>query len=509
MIKSDNVNLISQIQKYSSDIISTFEQNLCDEKEHLSKLEVSRDKTSKIKNSFSSDYNNPLKCPNCSCSLVLINDPETKTDKLQKAQMNEAKYKQYSELLNEIESNISESNINIKDYSKIIQYYQNICKITEALISEILNLNNLKNSIPKYIPFDETFEFSSLKNLHIQKFECDFETHDLKYYDTLYININNIQMIKSLNQEIESLSAKISNKIEDSIKSKEFLDEYSGKKASYENQIKDLRIYISNIIAKNNKIEQLKKSIININKSIESYDYESAKIIYEDDLKELELYLGTDNKDIKDNNISMKYSEECSRYEQDIFSEKSLIKDYDNATNILEFRDDLEETKRVIYQYVDESDSYQKILKVVENVENSSLYEILDSLNSVLKDITSELFESEMNFKFRLYKENKNGNVKNDVGIDIDYKDINIKNINLLSGGELSRISIATTIAFNIICNSPLLLFDESIGSLDDFNTEKVIEMIDSICIKKYNKTVLIIAHSQIEGRFDSVIHMC
>ena len=75
--------------------------------------------------------------------------------------------------------------------------------------------------------------------------------------------------------------------------------------------------------------------------------------------------------------------------------------------------------------------------------------------------------------------------------------------LTMLSGGELSRVILAFTLALNEMFNVPLLLLDECTASLDQQLTSTV---FDSIREHYNGKLVIIIAHQVVTGMFDKTI---
>ena len=101
------------------------------------------------------------------------------------------------------------------------------------------------------------------------------------------------------------------------------------------------------------------------------------------------------------------------------------------------------------------------------------------------------------------FKETKN-NTKPQININIEYKGMEA-DLSMLSGGELSRVNLAYTIALAEMFNIPLLLLDECTASLDEDLTNTVFETIR----ESFNgKITLIIAHQIIKGQFDKVINL-
>jgi len=108
--------------------------------------------------------------------------------------------------------------------------------------------------------------------------------------------------------------------------------------------------------------------------------------------------------------------------------------------------------------------------------------------------------------KLSSFKEAKNDNKldKAQINIEIDYKG-NECELNDLSGGEISRIVLAFTLALCEMFNSPILLLDECTSSL---NQELATSVFDTIKENFKSTTVLVVAHQVIEGVFDQIIKL-
>ena len=86
--------------------------------------------------------------------------------------------------------------------------------------------------------------------------------------------------------------------------------------------------------------------------------------------------------------------------------------------------------------------------------------------------------------------------------MQIEYKGMEA-DINMLSGGEISRIILAFALALGEMFNTPIMLLDECTSSLDQELTSIV---MDGIRENFNGKLVIIVAHQVVKGQFDKVI---
>ena len=82
--------------------------------------------------------------------------------------------------------------------------------------------------------------------------------------------------------------------------------------------------------------------------------------------------------------------------------------------------------------------------------------------------------------------------------------DVNLnRKIYTLSGGEAQRVALAKT----ILKDSPIILADEPTASVDQKNSEEIIELI--LSLKKENKIIIIATHSpDIYNRVDHILEI-
>jgi DNA repair exonuclease SbcCD ATPase subunit len=141
--------------------------------------------------------------------------------------------------------------------------------------------------------------------------------------------------------------------------------------------------------------------------------------------------------------------------------------------------------------------------KILE-AESIAMLNIIESINIHAQIYLDAFFlENPIIVKLLPFKKTKK-NTKPQINVEIEYKGMEC-DLNMLSGGELSRVILAYTLALGEMFNTPLLMLDECTASLDQDLTTVVFNGIR----KHFNgKLVLIIAHQIISGTFDKVVEL-
>ena len=141
--------------------------------------------------------------------------------------------------------------------------------------------------------------------------------------------------------------------------------------------------------------------------------------------------------------------------------------------------------------------------KVLET-QSISISNLIDNINTHAQIFLDKFFtDNPISVKIVAFKEGKTGD-KPCVNLEIDYRGID-HDMSMLSGGEMSRVTLAFTLALAEIHNSPLIMLDESTASLDQ---ECVIDVIEGIHETFRDKLVLLIAHQVVKGVFDKTIEL-
>ena len=142
--------------------------------------------------------------------------------------------------------------------------------------------------------------------------------------------------------------------------------------------------------------------------------------------------------------------------------------------------------------------------KILE-AESIAMINVINSINAHVQEYLDLFFVNDpISARLLPFKESKKSTKKPQVNIQIEYKGMEA-DLNMLSGGELSRVVLAYTLALGEIFNTPLMMLDECTASLDQDLTSTVIEGIR----ENYpDKMVIIVAHQSIEGCYDRVIEV-
>lgn len=148
---------------------------------------------------------------------------------------------------------------------------------------------------------------------------------------------------------------------------------------------------------------------------------------------------------------------------------------------------------------------FDKLYKYIEETGRISLQEKLDEVNSSLKMILEELFDSKIEVNLTSQKTLKNGNTKFQITFEIEYKGISISRIERLSGGEENIVSIALLLAFSRMNSNPLVMMDEVMASLDGDMRDKCMKIIN---LWTPDKFVINICHEITKAHHHNIINM-
>lgn len=143
--------------------------------------------------------------------------------------------------------------------------------------------------------------------------------------------------------------------------------------------------------------------------------------------------------------------------------------------------------------------------KIVE-AESIAMINIIESINTHTQPYFDCFFpDNPISVKLVPFKEGKKGIAnKPQINLQIEYKGMEA-DINMLSGGELSRVILAFALALGEMFSVPIMMLDECTASLDQELTTVV---MDGIRDNFNGKIVLMVCHQSIEAMFDRVLRI-
>jgi DNA repair exonuclease SbcCD ATPase subunit len=163
----------------------------------------------------------------------------------------------------------------------------------------------------------------------------------------------------------------------------------------------------------------------------------------------------------------------------------------------------LEETeKKTRNEYAAATRLKDKILEA----ESIAVLNVIDSINTHARVYLDAFFTTNpISVQLQPFKESKvKKTTKPQITMVIEYKGMEA-DLTMLSGGELSRVILAYTLALAEMFNTPLLMLDECTASLDQELTSSVFDAIKD----NFNGSLtVIIAHQVVTGMFDKIVNL-
>jgi DNA repair exonuclease SbcCD ATPase subunit len=245
--------------------------------------------------------------------------------------------------------------------------------------------------------------------------------------------------------------------------------------------------------------EETSNDITNCKKVLENAsekhikDYGNVK-----DLKELERNVLIEEDNLRELEIKKKKHEENLKGVEEWERYKSSLENYRNWE--LKVKELEEEEKVAVKEHASATKLKDKILEA----ESMAMINIIDSINAHARVYLDCFFPVDpISVNLQTFKETKKS-TKPQINIEIEYKGME-SDLNMLSGGELSRVVLAYTMALAEMFNTPLLLLDECTASLD----QELSEIVFSAIKENFNgKMTLLIAHQVVTGSFDKIIRL-
>lgn len=149
---------------------------------------------------------------------------------------------------------------------------------------------------------------------------------------------------------------------------------------------------------------------------------------------------------------------------------------------------------------------YTTLLSLKQDIINAeciALEHIINTINNIISDVTNYIFDEPITISLNLVKELKSHRMKSQVNIAINYRNITYTDVNQMSGGEFTRVSLALTIAFHKLCGSNMLFLDECLSTLDNNVKDSCLRCLRHLLP---NDIIIIVNHDTVEGVYDRVI---
>jgi DNA repair exonuclease SbcCD ATPase subunit len=257
-----------------------------------------------------------------------------------------------------------------------------------------------------------------------------------------------------------------------------------------------------------NKITQLKHKTNALKETLSGY---SQFEVLSEELTTNESKLNENKNSI--NTLSLMSSEQLSKQleeiNQTIIEKEAYHKSGKDLREMYVIRETLEKTQKEALMLATDQSHLNRLKILITEVTNSSLQNLVDSINSCTNSILEDLFENDIKVELKLFKEHKKTNsLKPQVNFTIYYNNNIYDNIMGLSGGEKDRISLALTVALACVNPSPVLFLDECLSTVGNDLRECAIEALKKYIIAQTGKTCILVQHSMIEGHCDSVIEI-
>ena len=439
-------------------------------------------------------------------------------------------YKEYTRIM----ENVKKLNINIQNTNKILFqfkdkeniYVNNFLNIVKNLkiegigeysqeAIEKINLT-LSNIMTNYLDCPKCKEKLVIEDGELIIKKCRFmKKEDIEKFRKNIKNISNFYQ-KKYEYELQLVNY---IKLKNEMNIPKNVEKAGGDIRELENLIRELR-NIKFIECDTNEIEKKQKFLVNYKKNVE---FQKIKQMIEENYNTI-----FDEYEVPDNFSS--YFKEYQNLALEIEKMSSYLGDKreENIEDLLEKKKKLEEAiedldKFKVFLKIDEKrkrlielkEENKKLLKKREgcfeirkiiNEESASTFEnLIGNFNDSLNEIVGEIFE-DININLGMFKKLKaKGELKPQFNMKVILKGNEYDNLNFLSGGEKDRLSIALTLTLSSLLNNPIIMFDESMSSLDEEMRERCLDLI-----KKHasDKILINICHSTIEGYYNNIIRL-
>lgn len=388
----------------------------------------------------------------------------------------------------------------------------------ETLKSDINMLRGLIRKLESFIPNEENKlekkkqlekEFEEISSQYEEPLNLQTLKDDLEYLREYELTQNDLEKKKKeleksmLNEKYSSSYMSFKQNI---AKQRVIIKELEKKSVSSDEELseEELRVIITQQEQLKDKIHSLDIRKTALQQEKEKYTKQIDKINSDHLKKYKQLRSEEELKGIIEEQDNIIYDLEKKREEHEENLEK--VEEYkkykEEEENFFTWQ------KKVINLQIQEKEDRDKYAaatmlkdKILE-AESVAMLNIINSINTHAQLFLDCFFtENPISVNLVTFKETKKSK-KPQINMDIEYKGMEC-DLSMLSGGELSRVILAYTLALGEMFNTPLLLLDECTASLDqDLSTS----VFNSVREHFTGKLVVIIAHQVITGTFDRTV---
>lgn len=229
---------------------------------------------------------------------------------------------------------------------------------------------------------------------------------------------------------------------------------------------------------------------------ISEYESQRSKI-------ELKVDLEDEIEEVRASLPKMDLEEERRKVLRSLEERRNRLSSGEGAARLLSLHSSLSKERTSLEESSGRLSSLHRLLDLARESESAMLQKTADEINCSTNDVLTQLFEREISVDLNLFKTTKTTRLtRPTINFSITYGGGSYDNISQLSGGEGDRVSLAFTVALNLLSSCPLLMLDESLSSLDVTTKDLSVKTLK----KSVESTVLVVAHDTTEGFFDSVI---
>lgn len=449
-------------------------------------LIVEKEKHSSLRNRYRQIIlqRNIYNCPECDTKLQMKDDSLVTVEDTIEGVGGEDTI----EDLSKIEESIKLGEIKVETCEKKFFVVKSKLEKSKSLVKEISDIENAyEDELPSIKSVQEDLQYVQeyrRSQLELEKRKLKTERNIVEeVFSTTLINFE--EGIVKLQKRLQKLKTKTKNTEE---VNEETLREF----------VRDQTLAGKKILELQNRKHKLENELKIQNQSIQ--------ILHEQHLKKYK-------KNRKENEIITLISKEKDKISELENEQKKYLSNVEKINNYKLYREKNDKfntwTNRKLSLTKNEQKNRNKYTAVsllkekINEAESIAMTNIVESINTHAQIYLDAFFPDDpISVILKTFKETKH-NKKAQINVEVDYKGMEA-DLNMLSGGELSRVILAFTLALGEMFNTPLIMLDECTASLDQDLTTTV---FDALRLGFKDKLVLCICHQVVVGNaFDRII---